>query len=116
MRKILVSVVLLGVFVTGCARDQAFRYYDSEKYPPTAPDKVEILTKKPDRPFRVIADFQARNVSEKYMQIEAAKIGADAVIVGAYGGYRAKSDKWAGEDSKSKWHSRQTGTAIKYER
>ena len=116
MRKELFSVALLGMLVTGCARDQAFRYYDSKRYPPTDPDKVEILTKKPDRPFRVIADFQARYVSEKYMQEEAAKIGADAVIVGTYGGYRAISDKWASEDSKSKWHTRTTGTAIKYER
>ena len=116
MKQILFSVVLLGMLVLGCAEDQAFRYYDSNKYPPTDPDNVEILTKKPDRPFRVIADFQARNVSAKYMQKEAAKIGADAVIVGTYGGYRAISDKWASEDSKSKWHTRRTGTAIKYER
>lgn len=114
---------LVGTFVlNGCVADQAFRYYSDTKYPAKEREEVEVLWAKPERPFSVIADFQARRASlfqsrqdaGKFMQARAAEIGADAVIVGAYGGYRARSDKWAGKDSHSASFSRFTGTAIRY--
>jgi hypothetical protein len=50
------------------------------------------------------------------MRKEAAKIGADAVIVGTYGGYRSRDDAWAGRDRYADLYSRITGTAIRYKR
>ena len=115
--------ILVGTLgLSGCVADQAFRYYSDTKYPAKEREEVEVLWVKPERPFSVIADFQARRASifqtrqdaAKFMQARAAQIGADAVIVGAYGGYRARSDKWAGEDSHATSFSRFTGTAIRY--
>jgi len=107
--------------LSSCA-DKAFRYYSDTQYPAKEREEVEILWSKPDKPFTVIADFQARRISifetrrgaAKYMQSKAAEIGADAVIVGAYGGWRARSDKWASEDSHATSFDRYTGTAIRY--
>jgi hypothetical protein len=109
----------LAMTLTGCVSDQANRYYATEKYPPKETEEVEVLHDEPAVPYVVIADFQARGASEKYMRKKAAEIGADAVIVGTYGGYRAKDDQWASEDSKADWYTtykRVTGTAIKYTR
>ncbi len=102
--------------MNGCVSDQAFRYYADVKYEAKERKEVEILWDKPEKPFTVIADFQVRGGSAKYMQGKAAEIGADAVIVGMYGGYRAFKDKWAGEDSQRKYYTRITGTAIRYRR
>ena len=113
------AFVALGVvlcFATGCVSDQAHRYYADERYPPRAVDEVELLYEAPAQPHVVIADFQARGASLKYMRKKAAEIGADAVIVGMYGGYRSKSDEWASEDKHSNTYSRITGTAIRYRR
>lgn len=74
------------------------------------------MTTAPSRPYDVIADFQARGAAVEYMRRNAAEIGADAVIVGKFGGYRAKSDDWAGEDKYGDTYSRITGTAIRYRR
>lgn len=58
--------------------------------------------------------FQTREEAAHFMQARAAEIGADAVIVGAYGGYQSRSDRWAGEDSQATSFTRFTGTAIRY--
>ena len=121
--RLLGLTVMVGALaLCGGVTDQAFRYYSDTKYPAKAREEVEVLWGKPNRPHTVIADFQARRASifqtrqdaAKFMQARAAEIGADAVIVGAYGGYRSRSDKWAGEDSQAKSFTRFTGTAIRY--
>lgn len=94
--------------------DIANRYYLKETYPPKEAKDVEILTKKPDREFIVMADFQARSETAKWMQKMAAQIGADAVIVTHLGGSFYSGDVWAGKDSQSATYSRIIGTAIKY--
>ena len=78
--------------------------------------KLKCSGRPPSRPYEVIADFQARGASIEYMRKKAAEIGADAVIVGTYGGYRSKSDDWANHDKYSNTYSRITGTAIRYKR
>jgi len=98
----------------GCVSDSAARYYAEERYEARPPKLVEILRSKPKRDFEVLADFQARGASPEYMQRKAAQIGADAVIVATFGGYRSRSDEWAGEDSHSGTYTRITGTAIRY--
>jgi hypothetical protein len=102
--------------LVACVSDQAHRYYAAERYPQRTIEEVELLFKAPARPYDVIADFQARGASPKYMRKKAAEIGADAVIVGMYGGYRAISDEWAGEDRQADTYTRITGTAIRYRR
>ena len=115
MRKLSGTCVCLAL-VAGCVSDQAHRYYADTKYPAKPVDEVEVLREAPSRPYEVIADFQARGASLEYMRKKAAEIGADAVIVGTYGGYRSKSDAWASEDKYSDTYSRITGTAIRYKR
>lgn len=106
--------VLVLLLLSACTSDEAARYYGDEKYPPKKPEDVELLTTAPKRPHKVIADFQARGVSPKTMRAKAAEIGADAVIVTTFGGYRNKADEWAGSDSESTSYSRIAATAIKY--
>jgi hypothetical protein len=107
-------VVLFAVPFWGCASDQANRYYGNEKYASRPVEEVEILREPPTSEYEVIADFQSRGESPKDMQRKAAEIGADAVIVATVGGYRSKSDEWAGVDSQSSTYSRIVGTAIKF--
>jgi len=110
------SALSVAVLVGACVSDQAHRYYAHTKYPPKPVDQVEVLYEAPSRPYEVIADFQARGASVKYMRKKAAEIGADAVIVGTYGGYRSRRDEWAGQDKYADSYSRITGTAIRYKR
>jgi uncharacterized protein YbjQ (UPF0145 family) len=70
----------------------------------------------PEQAYDVIADFQARGASPEYMRRQAAKIGADAVIVGTFGGYRSKGDEWANQDKHADSYTRITGTAVRYRR
>jgi uncharacterized protein YbjQ (UPF0145 family) len=105
-----------AALVTGCVSDQAHRYYGAERFAAKPIEQVEVLHDIPDRPHDIIADFQARGASVKYMRKKAADIGADAVIVGFYGGYRARADEWASKDTYAKSYSRVTGTAIVYRR
>jgi hypothetical protein len=113
-RTVGISLFLFLMFVTACATDVANRYYGTVKYPPKDPKEVEILWKKPDRDFFVIADFQSRRESPEAIRNKAAQIGADAVIVSILGGYYSYSDEWAGSDRYKDTYSRITGTAIKY--
>lgn len=115
VRETLFMLLWLSAF-SGCVSDQAHRYYADTMYPPKAVDEVEVLQDAPTRPYEVIADFQARRASVDYMREKAAQIGADAVIVGMYGGYRSRGDHWANEDKHSNTYSRITGTAIRYRR
>jgi hypothetical protein len=114
MRSFVAGIVALCAFASGCVSDQANRYYGTERYPARPAEQVEVLSDAPTKPYEVIADFQARGASVNYMRKRAGEIGADAVIVGTYGGYRAKGDEWASSDSQAKSYSRITGTALKY--
>ena len=118
MRTLLFLPVLFSFlsFTGGCTTDKAFRYYASEKYSPVEPDSVEVLDRKPTRPYDVIADFQIRGGSERYIRKQAAEVGADAVIISNFGGYYSKADKWANEDSYQDSKTRTLGTAIRWRR
>jgi hypothetical protein len=114
VRHVLGTVAVVLFLSFGCVSDEANRYYAVQRFPARPPAEVEVLYDAPTRPYDVIADFQARGATPEYMKKEAAKIGADAVIVGMYGGYRSKHDKWASEDKHADSYSRITGTAIRY--
>lgn len=100
-----------------CATDKANRYYVQEKYAEKAPGEVQILWKRPDAEFIVIADFQSRGETAEDMRAKAAKIGADAVIVAYLGGIYT-GEEWASQDrrSASTIYTRLVGTAIKFKR
>ena len=110
------STIAIALLISGCVSDQANRYYGVERFPAKPIEQVEVLYDIPTRPYDIIADFQARGASVKYMREKAVEIGADAVIVGRYGGYRAKGDEWASKDTFAKSYSRITGTALVYRR
>lgn len=116
LRKTSLALAWLILGIAGCVSDEAHRYYARERFPSRSEKEVEVLKTAPSRPYDVIADFQARGASVHYMRRKAAEIGADAVIVGTFGGYRAKSDDWASEDKYGDSYSRITGTAIRYRR
>ena len=102
------------MLLTACASDVANRYYGHERYKPKNPQDVEILWKKPNRDFVVIADFQSRGESPEAIRKKAAQIGADAVIISILGGLYSYDEEWADNDRYSDTYNRITGTAIKY--
>ena len=103
------------MMLAGCASDVANQYYAAERYPARPTKEVEVLFKNPTRPYVVIADLQARNAGAASMRRQAAKIGADAVIVSFLGGYFSTSTEWVDEKRMmNDTYSRVTGTAIKY--
>lgn len=110
------ACAILAGLAGGCVSDEAHRYYATERFPSRNEKDVEVLFTAPSKPYDVIADFQARGASVDYMRRRAAEIGADAVIVGRFGGYRARSDDWASEDKYSDTYTRIVGTAIRYRR
>ena len=115
MKKILLFFMVC--LLMSCATDKAFRYYLTDRYPPKQFEEVQVLYQKPDRDFLVMADLQARGVSVKTLRKEAAKIGADAIIVAVVGEFYSRTEEWA-ELNKYKDvrgpSSRITVTAIKY--
>ncbi|TWT45124.1 hypothetical protein RAS1_15460 [Phycisphaerae bacterium RAS1] len=114
LRRRTSAVALIAL--AGCVSDEAHRYYATDRFPERPESDVEVLYAAPSEPYEVIADFQARRADEAYMRKQAAKIGADAVIVGTYGGYRSKGDDWASQDKHNDSYTRITGTAIRYKR
>ena len=114
MTPVLRLAALTAVCLSGCATDVANRYYAPVKYPPKDPSQVQILRAAPSRPYEVIADFQSRGESPKFVAKKAAKIGADAVIIATLGGYYEIGTQWASQDSQSHTYTRIVGTAIRY--
>jgi len=117
--RILRLTAILGLVVFLCAcvgHDEAHRYYLPQRYAAKSPEQVQILHRKPDREFIVMADLQARGRSEEWIRKQAAKIGADAVIIAVVGGLYSHSEKWAGDDRfRNKGiNKRIIGTAIKF--
>lgn len=114
-RTVYSSILLLTVVLAGsCASDVANRYYGSDKYPPKAIDSVQLLSRAPDRPYEVIADFQSRNESPQDLRKKGAAIGADAVIVATLGGYTdSQFNDWL-QENPNRSYTRIVGTAIHY--
>lgn len=108
------SLLLCSLLLGSCASDVANRYYGTVRYSPKSAHEVEVLRKRPDRDFIVIADFQSRGETIQDMREKGARIGADAVIVSFLGGYYDSNEQWAGEDRYQSTYSRITATAIKY--
>ncbi len=104
--------LLAALLLASCATDVANRYYASRTYPPKDSAKVEILHRKPSRPFEVIADFQSRWDTPESVRSKAAKIGADAVIIIQPGGHYRTDQQWAGRDPYAGSSPRICGTAI----
>lgn len=107
-------LLTVSIFLAGCASDVANRIYVTESLTPRPINEVQILWSKPDKPFRVIADFQSRGETPDEMRRKGAEIGADAVIVSLLGGLYSKDEQWAGKDRHSTTYSRIAATAIKF--
>ena len=112
-------LLLVSLTCTGCMSDVAHRHYEPSR-PSRSPHEVEVLFSRPMRPFRVVADFQARRATVEYMREEAAGVGADAIIVARVGGSvrsasltTTKPDGFVEESHNIYGHL--TGTAIIYE-
>lgn len=87
MVKFIVLLVLV-ILLSGCASFGVARYNDQVNYPPTNPNLVKIFNSEPPQPFEKIGELTCNaapassfNSINKRFQMEAAKMGADAVIV-----------------------------------
>ena len=113
LRKFAILTVSVFVLVVvGCMSDEANRCY--LKLPPKPVTEVQVLREAPQRPYEIVADFQANRASIKHMQKRAAEVGADAVIVVPVGGNYSRDEVWAGQDRYADSYTRMTGTAIRY--
>jgi ABC-type sugar transport system substrate-binding protein len=84
---IILPLTLLIAFLSGCATTQVNTARIYEELPPKPVNEatsIAILLEKPTRPYRVIADFELSNPSNKTIQKAAAKLGAEAVYVLKY--------------------------------
>lgn len=90
MRQVL--LVLLAVLVSGCVTGlegtRVVATYDSTKRPKKATIAVPLLTTKPDRPYRILAeissysdDLDAQYQVPYRFRARAASLGADAALV-----------------------------------
>jgi hypothetical protein len=83
-------VIPLLLLVAGCVRADVQRL-DQVPRPERSPDSIQVLLEKPDRPYTVIAvvesksDVVFKNFDDLRSRMieEAAKLGGDAVILGA---------------------------------
>ena len=116
MKQFIAFILFICLFLSGCVAGEANRYYLKEKLPAKDIKEVEVLREAPSRPYIVIADLQASQITVKQMQKRAAEIGADAVIVTPVGGWYSRSEVWAGDDQYSSSYSGLIGTAIKYKK
>lgn len=110
------SLLLVSlVWLSGCgSTDVANRYYAEKRYSSVPLDQVQILTRAPDKPYEVIAEFQSRREQPSDVQRKAAEIGADAVIITLFGGEHSLTAEWAEDDrNMNKTFSRIVGIAIK---
>jgi len=115
LKKMKVIASLFLLFCTfGCMSDEANRFYLKERLPAKNVEDVEVLWEAPQRPYTVIADFQANKATVKHMRKRAAEVGADAVIVVPAGGWYSRKEVWADEDRHSNSFRRLIATAIKY--
>jgi Na+-transporting methylmalonyl-CoA/oxaloacetate decarboxylase gamma subunit len=115
LKKLQVIAVLVLLFCAiGCMSDEANRFYLKERLPAKNVEDVEVLWAAPERPYTVIADFQANKATVKHMRKRAAEVGADAVIVVPAGGWYSRKEVWADEDRHSDSYKRLTATAIIY--
>jgi hypothetical protein len=122
---VMLGVLVVLLFESGCVYDEANRCYLKEPLPSKQISEVQILREAPQKPYDVIADLQAGrtyfwffvwDTPPTYMQKRAAEVGADAVIVVSAGGDYSRSEVWAGKDRHSDSQSRMLGTAIKYKK
>jgi hypothetical protein len=90
-------IAALLVVVSGCVGTRTFRSGTAVAYPPTAASKVLVFYSPDDikRPYAVIGEIDAFGSSGNYVTqgdltkkacSEAAKLGADAIIVRQYSG------------------------------
>jgi putative N-acetylmannosamine-6-phosphate epimerase len=105
------TITVLLLASSGCARDVANRYYGSTRYPAKKPTDVLMLNSRPSQDFEVIADFQSRGETPEELREKAAEIGADAVIVSMIGGHYDRSAQWASHGNNGTY-SHIVGTAI----
>jgi hypothetical protein len=84
------GLAALALAVTGChtVSTSLVPYVGVPKYPPSDPTKIEILQKEPTRPHEKLGEVvaspddgvPAQKIEEK-LRSQAAKLGADAVVL-----------------------------------
>jgi hypothetical protein len=86
--RVVLLVVILGTI--GCTRADVFRL-DQTLRPQTYPDAVRLIAQEPQQPYTVIAlvsvrpdpVFGSQDDARKRLLKEAARLGGDAVLLGA---------------------------------
>jgi hypothetical protein len=88
LSRVVPLAAVLGII--GCTRADVFRL-DQTLRPQTHPDSVPLIAQEPQQPYTVIAlisvrpdpTFGSQDDARKRMLKEAARLGGDAVLLGA---------------------------------
>jgi hypothetical protein len=90
MKKLALSLAILLPLLTACGSNPALRVLDTTPRQAKAPDSIKVIAAQPQRPFETIAtwtgseqsSFDSTTISLRRRAVdEAARIGADAVIL-----------------------------------
>jgi len=99
MRRVLALALLLTLAACATVDVSSFKLIGAPELPPTNPDQVQIFEHPPLRPFvrpgRIRAQPQGgadNSAIEAALRREAAKMGADAVIIGFQGERRVGAE------------------------
>jgi hypothetical protein len=110
--KVSLSIILLPFVVTSCVTGEAIK--TGSTYPATTPDLVKVLFEKPTRSYEILgqvtsagAKLSSNEANITMLRTQAAKLGADAVIVQGIGVQQVQN--WGTYNTKAS-----SGLAIKY--
>ena len=126
MTKKALGLLVLAVLVVGlaaCARPYGHRYYpDAPRFAPTHPSAVDLLRREPRRAHLRLGEVwlrpepdMSRRYVERRLREEAARMGADALVVVVDRFYR--EPVWDRGYGRGRYSERQIiGIAIRYRR
>ena len=115
LRLVLLVLVALIPLLTSCQSTKSDVIPGTSGLAPTSPDSVQILLQTPERNFRVLgivritrsmASFEKDKDSQRRFQVEAARLGAQAVIIDSYPTTKMSGEVIKGEARAIVWDNR----------
>jgi len=128
-KRLVLLTLCCGLFVFAGCSSVAVRtipYPEVQRFPPTMPDLVGVMTQAPQRPHdqlgEVVVEPEGHPSIDKIyaaLQEGAAPLGADAVVIvsdksGQIGGIIPASGRWLKRELTPTPHEAVVGVAIRY--
>jgi hypothetical protein len=125
MRNRTILLILAAAVLMSCSPVHVRMFPGAHRFPPTSPDRVDLLRREPPRPHIAFAEivytpdrYANRREVDWVLRDRAARIGADALVIEVDTFYR--EPVWAGPSRQNYGHPYQdrtiVGVAIRYRR